>query len=201
MRSFRNSRYQLKVTLVGIAPPVWRRLIVPGELSLAGLHRVIQLAMGWDSPYDDYHLHDFRIGGTRYANAELGERWGEPILDEGSVSLAKVVKEKDRFAYLYDFGDSWEHRVTVEKVSATGPAVPVCLAGGRACPPEDCGGVWGYAFLLELLADPSHPGRAEREDWLRELPDPEQFSPDPINRSLELTFSSPTPVAAGAADR
>jgi Plasmid pRiA4b ORF-3-like protein len=90
-----------------------------------------------------------------------------------------------RLRYTYDFGDSWEHDLTVEKIlPADRVGHAVCMAGRRAGPPEDCGGVWGYADLLAILSDPGHPEHAERLDWLGHQPDPEAFDKDAINRAF-----------------
>lgn len=153
---------QLKVSLVGASkPPVWRRLLVPATVHLDRLHGVIQAAMGWD----DYHLHAFTAGGVDYGppDAELDFR------DEGSTPLKKVIGDVgQRMRYTYDFGDNWEHDIVVEKVLAAEPGrrYPVCLAGKGRCPPEDCGGVWGYAELRETLADPGHDEHQDMLEWL-----------------------------------
>jgi hypothetical protein len=140
---------QLKVSLVGVSdPPVWRRLLVPASMRLGRLHDVIQAAMGWE----DYHLHAFTANDVDYGppDPELGHR------NERRVALGDVISERgDRMRYVYDFGDHWRHDVVVEKVltAEAGARYPICLTGKGRCPPEDCGGVWGYAELRETLAD------------------------------------------------
>ena len=166
----------LKVTLRGIRPPVWRRLIMPGTMTLGDLHE----AMGWE----DGHLHAFDIGGTPYGDRRV-------VDDEHRLTPDGVVKSKvPRFRYTYDFGDNWEHTITVEKSppAIEGRAYPACVAGKRNCPPEDCGGVWGYAELLHILADPAHPERADRLDWLGEAFDPEDFSVAVADAGLVARF-------------
>ena len=169
----------LKVTLRGVKPPVWRRLHVPGTMTLGDLHRTIQAAMGWQ----DSHLHAFDIGGEHY-----GDRQSlDDVADENRVSLNSLLKSGVvRFAYTYDFGDNWEHTVAVEKSlpAVKGVTYPTCVAGKRNCPPEDCGGPWGYEELLAVLADPSHPEHAERAEWIGEEFDPDAFSIDVANAMI-----------------
>lgn len=140
--------YQLKVTLKQSKPPVWRRLQVSGDVTLAKLHRILQIAMGWT----DSHLHQFRIGENYYSTPQ--PEWDFDVQDEKKARLIKVAPaEKFRFVYEYDFGDSWEHEITVEKVMPAQDKMThaVCITGKRACPPENCGGVWGYESLLEAI--------------------------------------------------
>ncbi|MET7706577.1 plasmid pRiA4b ORF-3 family protein [Micromonospora sp. NPDC005413] len=152
--------YQLKVSLRGAKPPIWRRLELPADTSLADLHDIIQVAFGWD----DSHLHGFETayGDFGVADRELGHR------ADSSVTLEQVAAGVgDRFRYTYDFGDDWAHEIVVEKVLSRQPiAYPRCTGGRRAAPPEDCGGVWGYAELVEVLSDPGHPEHGDRLEWL-----------------------------------
>jgi hypothetical protein len=171
--------YQLKVTLRGVSkPPVWRRVLVDADASLGELHQVIIAAMGWD----DSHLHMFSDGGARYSTPDMDLDDEDEDEDEDEFALADVLAEPgDRLRYTYDFGDSWDHDIKLEKVfppDADPPAtvVPACLAGKGACPPEDCGGPWGYAALKEVIADPSDEEHEERLEWLG-LGDPSEFDP------------------------
>jgi Plasmid pRiA4b ORF-3-like protein len=178
--------YQLKITLRNIRPPVWRRVWVPTHFTLAQLHQVIQIAMGG---WLDYHLHAFDIAGREYGvPLSPGENdWGAPpVNDEARVRLAVLVGVGSKFRYTYDFGDDWEHEILVEKVLPIDPQVsyPVCIKAKRACPPEDCGGPWGYAELLEILAVPEHPEYEERLEWVGETFDPEKFDVGEINQVL-----------------
>jgi hypothetical protein len=175
--------YQIKVGLRGAKPPIWRRLEVPANISLARLHDVIQVAFGWD----DSHMHLFETpyGEFGTADAELGHRAEKPVTLE---QVAPAVNSKVR--YTYDFGDNWEHDVLVEKVLERDRSAryPRCTGGRRAAPPDDCGGVWGYGELVEILGDPDHPEREERLEWLG-LDDPTAFDPakfdvDEVNRTL-----------------
>ncbi len=178
-----NSIISLKVTLRSTKPPIWRRLLAPANMTLADLHDVIQVAMGWDGG----HLHVFDIDGRSY-----GDRASvDDVADENRLTLGGVRKSGvARFGYTYDFGDDWEHAITIEKTlpAAEGTTYPACIAGKRACPPEDCGGPWGYQELLEIIADPAHPERAERLEWLDEDFDPEDFSLEAVNTRLAGRF-------------
>lgn len=179
--------YQLKVTLAGVRPPVWRRLLVSGETTLAELHWIIQAAMGWT----DSHLHMFEAEDGQYSNPG----WGlEDVKDEGKARLWKVAPQpKSRLYYEYDFGDSWEHQLLVEKVTVPEPGAsyPRCVAGKRACPPEDCGGVWGYANFLEAVRDPEHPEHEETLEWAGGEFDPEAFDLEEVNRELKRLAAKP----------
>jgi hypothetical protein len=172
--------YQLKITLRDIKPPIWRRVQVK-DCSLAKLHEVIQVCMGWDG----YHLHSFEIGGEQYSEPDPDGMMETE--DERKVKLSQVVSGGiKRFSYTYDFGDNWEHTIQVEKVLDAEPGVryPRCIDGKRACPPEDCGGPWGYGELLEIIADPKHPEHEERMEWMGGEFDPEAFDLDAINAEL-----------------
>ena len=181
-RARRGSVYQLKVTLTDTKPPIWRRVLVDGQRTLDHLHEVIQAAFGWW----DYHLHEFEVGRTRYGVPDPDEDWGEPARDERRTRLDAIADEGTSFRYTYDFGDGWDHRVVVEKVlpPTADFAVPGCVDGRRACPPEDCGGTWGYRELVEILADPAHPEHGERREWLGREFDPESFDPSDFEHNL-----------------
>ena len=128
-----------------------------------------------------------KIGGTEYG--EPHPDWGVDIKDANRIRLSQVGKgEKTKFSYTYDMGDNWEHEVMVEKILSPEPDkhYPICLTGKRACPPEDCGGIWGYEDLLEIMKDPEHEEYEERMEWLGEGFDPEAFNMERVNRSFEL---------------
>jgi hypothetical protein len=152
--------YQIKVSLAEAQPPIWRRLELPADTSLAALHGIIQIAFGWD----DSHLHVFETayGNFGIADRESGHRAEKP------VTLEQVAPGAgDRLTYRYDFGDDWAHEIVVEKVldRQTG-AYPRCTDGRRAAPPDDCGGIWGYEELVEVLSDPAHPEHGHQLEWL-----------------------------------
>ena len=176
----RDAVYQVKITLHGTKPPIWRRLRLPASTTLAQLHQVIQVAFGWQ----DAHLHAFEVGGRRYSRPDF--ELGDETADEGKARLRDLAAQPGtRLRYTYDFGDSWGHDVLVEKIlPSDGVPQAVCLTGRRAGPPEDCGGVWGYAELCDILADPDHPDHAERVDWLGHPYDPAAFDKDAVNASL-----------------
>ena len=173
--------YQIKVSLNGVIPPIWRRLLVPGAISLKELHDVLQVAVGWT----DSHLHQFVAGGTLYGRPDPG--FGRGCVNEKGVRLDAVLQaEKDAMIYEYDFGDGWQHKVVLEKIlgSALDGVAPSCAAGARACPPEDCGGVRGYANLLKIISDSSHPEHDEMLEWLGDRFEPERFDIAEANRKL-----------------
>jgi pRiA4b ORF-3-like protein len=176
-----NSIHQLKITLEDVRPPIWRRVQVSSDTSLAALHHICQDAMGWE----DCHLHLFAAQGVTYGEPSPEDYL--PLRDERRVTLGRVApREGDTFTYEYDFGDSWTHRIVVEKVSDPEPGVvyPRCVRGKRACPPEDCGGTWGYSELLAALADPAHPEREQYLDWLGDSFEPEELDLDIVNARL-----------------
>ena len=178
--------YQLKITLRDIRPPIWRRVQVRSDVTLSHLHWVIQLSMGWTNS----HLHSFTIHGQEYGipMPEMGYPELEPE-DERPVKLSSFIPgEKFKFFYLYDFGDSWEHEILVEKVLSVEADVdyPVCIKAKRACPPEDCGGTWGYQEFVEIIKDPEHPEHASMLEWVGGHFDPEDAEFDEINPCLKM---------------
>ena len=167
-----TTAHRLKITLAGIRPPIWRRVLVDSEATLGELHLVIQAAFGWLGG----HLYDFEITGTRYGPSVEDEEEGDAE-DEETVNLAQVADAGARFTYTYDFGDDWRHDIEVEAVEPTTPEIslPTCTDGRRSGPPEDCGGPSGYAHLLSALADSNHPDHDEQLDWVGPHFDPEEF--------------------------
>jgi hypothetical protein len=179
-----GSIYQLKITLKGSDPPIWRRIQVP-DCTLGELHEILQVVMGWENS----HLHQFDIRGKRYGvTDDEGSDWDEEVKDEEKMSISLVAKtgRKVRFSYEYDFGDDWQHEVLVEKIVDPGPRVayPRCIEGARACPPEDVGGIWGYPEFLEAIADRKHPDHSQMKEWVGGEFDPERFSLNEVNREL-----------------
>lgn len=177
-----RSVHQLRITLGDSDPPIWRRVRVRGDITLAELHDVIQSVMPWN----DSHLHRFDVGGAGYGPGGLGLG----LRDEEAARLRRVAPgEGDVIEYEYDFGDGWEHEIVVEAVVEPEPGerYPVCLAGERAAPPDDSGGVFGYMQMLEALSDPEHPSYADYADWLDAVApdfDPEAFDLAAANRRL-----------------
>jgi hypothetical protein len=175
--------YQIKVTLDTIRPPIWRRILVSGNTTLLKLHDIIQIIMGWE----DDHLHMFTIHGSIYGNPEDDEYGELGTRDEAKVKLSQVIqRDGQRFAYEYDFGDSWEHTLLVEKIlpAEEGVHYPICVKGKRACPPEDMGGVWGYVNFVEAISDPKHPEHDEYLEWVGDDFDPEAFNLNGVNAQL-----------------
>ena len=174
--------YQMKVTLKGVRPPIWRRLLIRSDTTLQQLHEVLQAVMGW---YDD-HLHQFVADGVHYGVAD--NDWGLDVRDERRVTVADIAPASgDRFVYEYDFGDGWEHELLVEKMLQPEPGAtyPACLKGRRACPPEDVGGIWGYADFLRILSDPDDPQHEEYLELVGGEFDPDKFDAGEVNAALE----------------
>lgn len=174
--------YRFHIELEGIRPPVWRRIRVPGDYSFWDLHVAIQDAMGWL----DCHLHLFEIRNPQTgALEEIGIPDDDPFLDEPpclagwEVPIAEYfIKGGDTAFYKYDFGDNWRHTVALEEMDTIrkGERRLACLAGERRCPPEDCGGIHGYAEMLEILADEMHGEHDAMLQWLGGAYDPAAFS-------------------------
>ncbi|SNT31786.1 pRiA4b ORF-3-like protein [Asanoa hainanensis] len=165
--------FQLKVTLAEVLPEVWRRVELPGAYTLDRVHKVIQHAMGWQN----YHLHSFEVDGVQYGDPDPD---GElAVRDEIDVRLDAVAHKGTRLLYTYDFGDWWEHDVLVEDAFVAEPdqRYPRCVAGERACPPEDVGGAFGYAELLVALHEADHPQHDELRSWVGSGFAPDAFDP------------------------
>lgn len=175
--------YQIKVTLDDIHPPIWRRFLVSGKTTLLKLHDILQIVMGWKNS----HLHMFKIEGVIYGNPQDDETGRMHTQDEVYFTLSQVLnREGQQFAYEYDFGDSWDHTLLVEKIllSEEGFRYPQCLAGKRACPPEDVGGVWGYQHFLEAIRDPTDAEHDEYLNWIGGKFNAGAFDLEEINRNL-----------------
>lgn len=229
--------FQLRISLNGVRPEIWRRFLVEDNISFEKLHNIIQIVMGWEN----YHLYEFKIGnesiipeeeGYNLAEGSFKKLFSSPEfikmleqkdLSKGSASLDinkmnKILKnieknetkkqygvtakinlliksENQKFTYIYDFGDCWEHTVVVEKILDRDDSkkYPICMDGGRNCPPEDCGGVYGYDELMKIRKNKNHHYYKERiVDWLGEDYDPELFVVDWVN--AELHGKKPKPV-------
>ncbi|MGH9416907.1 MAG: plasmid pRiA4b ORF-3 family protein [Terriglobales bacterium] len=178
---------QLKIVLLDTKPSIWRRVLVPAALTLAELHVVIQATMNWQGG----HLHSFRVGDREFGvPSDEDFDLGVTMTDEAKTRISEVLTQAGSMGiYDYDFGDDWEHAVTVEKVLSTEPGVqyPLCTGGKLAGPPEDCGGVSGYYYMLEALDDPDHDEHDMMEDWIGSF-DPKAFSVEAANRALRKAF-------------
>lgn len=184
MKDAYQNVYQFKITLKHSKPAIWRRIQVPETYSFWDLHVAIQDAMGWD----DCHLHEFMVPTQKDREAEIGLPGVSGILNGSKVKMTKYFqREGDKADYWYDFGDDWMHLVVLEKIMPRDPKqeYPRCLAGKMACPPEDCGGIWGYYEMLDILKDPSHPEYEDYSDWLGDDFDPSDFDPE------EVVFDDP----------
>ena len=179
--------YQLRIELLGVKPSIWRRLLVPATIKLDRLHGVLLWTMGWAGG----HLHEFMIGDEHYGEPDPYYDTPPQVQREDRATLAAALGARKSFIYLYDFGDAWEHRVTLEKILPREPGLklPQCLAGANACPPEDVGGPSGYTDFLEAIRDPAHKEHAAMLEWCGGAFDPADFRPDDTNtafRELEL---------------
>jgi len=176
--------YQLKILFCEIKPPIFRILQIKGNANLGKLHDYIQGAMGWTNS----HLHEFKIKGQSYrAYEQMYEDIDEPDMnDEKDYRINKLLQEGDSFGYIYDFGDCWEHEIFVEKIipPEDGVHYPICTYGERSCPPEDCGGPWGYEDFLLILKDPEHEDHEHYSEWVGEGFGPDKFDMEKTNRVL-----------------
>jgi Plasmid pRiA4b ORF-3-like protein len=161
---------------------------VPGDIRLADLHAVIQLVMGWENA----HLHEFTTAKGHYSDPifELEDTGGPAVSDEAEVTLQEVApRVRSKLAYLYDFGDSWEHAITVEARQTEDDRYPghaVCIEGERAAPPEDVGGIWGYYdSFLPAIQDPEHEEHEDLLEWIGGKFDPDAFDIKAINKALK----------------
>lgn len=187
-------RYRLRIELEGIEPPIWRSIEISSWTSLAELHLLIQAVMPWENA----HLYQFIDSqGRRYEPESAQARLvslAEDIFDDDKTSLKQVLGNPgDKLLYWYDFGDDWRHVLTLESVDEyevddLGGAR--CLDGARACPPEDCGGPWGYKDKLEILADPEHEEHEVIREWFGGDFDPEAFDREDAEEGLLLALEN-----------
>jgi Plasmid pRiA4b ORF-3-like protein len=175
--------YQLKITLQYSRPPIWRRVQVLGDATLAELHSTIQAVMGWNNS----HLHQFTIDGEDYGHDPYSD-----VLNEEDYTLHQLARGAlVKFTYEYDFGDGWTHDIAVEKLlpREVNQHYPVCLTGKLAGPVDDCGGIGGFYEMVEKVQNPNHPGHAEVREWLGRVGadpnfDPNRFDVDAVNALL-----------------
>ena len=183
--------FQFKITLIGSKPPIWRRIQVPATYTFWDLHVAIQDAMGWL----DYHLHSFEMMEPKHGQkvtigipSEDDIDYGWEVLAGWRQKISNYFSIENKVAdYVYDFGDNWAHRILLEKILSRDKTTnyPLCIKGKRACPPEDCGGVWGYEELLETIKDPDHEEHKEMLEWIGKEFDPEHFD------MKEVSFDDP----------
>lgn len=170
--------FQLKVTLQHSQPQIWRRIHVPADIRLSELHAILQIVMGWD----DAHMHAFRSGSTEYGLPD--PQFPDGMRDEHKVRLERVAGAGDTVWYEYDFGDGWLHAVHVEQALPGDTPHPRCVGGESGAPPEDCGGISGYAALLETIDDPSHPDHEDMLEWAGDDFDPEAFDLEAVKSGI-----------------
>jgi hypothetical protein len=174
--------YQIKMTLKGIDPPIWRRIHAP-DCTLEELHEISQVTMGWEFE----HPYRFTIGGVDYA--DLGMTSDEEVADACATRLSAVLpteNRRPRFSYEYDFGDEWTHQLIVEErlLPKEGVKYPTCVGGQRACPPEDSGGPWAYSDFVETITNPDHRRHEQTLEWVGGEFDPERFDLEAVNNEL-----------------
>lgn len=182
------SVFIVKVALVDSEPLIWRRIYIDGRTRLNAFHHILQAAMGWT----DSHLHEFTIREKRYAPPDEGDQLLEvETFDESKFRLNQLLQTGDAFEYLYDFGDSWQHQITVESIrdlhKDDSNAGRVWIeAGQRACPPEDAGGIWAYQESLATLKDSPYSEEAkEMREWVGLDFDPERFDRKAANAAID----------------
>lgn len=177
--------HQLKVSLQGIEPEIWRSFKVSSDFTFHDLHQVIQVVMGWNN----FHLYEFTSKGKRIGlDLEDDFFTSDKIIPSDTITIQEVLpRKRSNIQYTYDFGDSWEHRVVVEGISKDEVLLhPICLDGAMNCPPEDCGGVWGYVDLLGIIQDKKHPEHKEMLEWLGGKFDPNRFNIQSVNKQLAM---------------
>jgi len=186
IRTDPNTDFQFKITLIGSKPPIWR-LIQVADCTLDKLHEHIQTSMGWTNS----HLHRFEIGRKQYADPMLMEEDMEEFgyIDSIRIKISKIFPKdgkKFTFKYEYDFGDCWEHEVLFEgcHTKTPGKKYPICLAGERACPPEDCGGLSGFYEFIKAIKNPKHKQHARMLEWSGDF-DPERFDAGEATKAMK----------------
>lgn len=190
-----NKMYQVKISLNGAPLPIWRRLIIDPSLPLPLLHDVLQVAMGWSN----YHLHQFQAQGKRFGNPN--EFDNAELQNQNEFQLADLLqKPGDSFEYDYDFGDGWRHTVVLENAynDDGAPVMAHCIDGRRACPPEDVGGIPGYANFLECIEDSYHPEHHKWLEWIGCRFDADSFDARLVNshyRLMETTMEQMAELA------
>jgi hypothetical protein len=183
-----KSIYQVQIALAGSEPKIWRRVLIPSNLLLSDFHYIIQIVMGWTNS----HLHQF-IKNKMYYSIEMPDDdfWDDDhnidYIQKKTRISDLLTKEKEKIIYEYDFGDGWHHDIILEKILPVDSKIryPVCIEGKMHCPPEDCGGVWGYANMLDILKQPTHEEYEEYLEWLGDEFVPEYFDKNEVNKILK----------------
>ncbi len=178
--------YQIQIALKDFKPKIWRRLLISSDLLLPDFHKIIQTSMGWTNS----HLHQFIKNQVFYTEKMPDDDFWDEMdhVDYKSTKISDLLKkEKEKIIYEYDFGDGWNHNIILEKILPIDDKInyPVCLRGEMCCPPDDCGGTWGYSEILEILEQPDHEEYEEYVTWLGKKFDPEYFDKDEVNKLLK----------------
>jgi hypothetical protein len=177
--------YQIQISLKNITPKIWRRILVPADLPMADLHKIIQTTMGWENGHLHQFIKDRKLYSVKNPDDDM---WEDSVNFEYKNMVVSdfLKKEKDKIDYEYDFGDGWLHEVLLEKILPVNTLVkyPIVTGGKRTCPPEDCGGPWGYANLLEIISQPGHGEYDDMLEWLGGYFDPEDFNLEEVNQRL-----------------
>ncbi len=174
--------YQLNITLLETTPLIWRQFQVDSRIPLNQLHTTIQIVMGWENS----HLHEYQVGKKRFGIPD-NDFPGDPTLNEQNYVISDLLKqEKISLTYVYDFGDHWQHQLTLEKILpyTTECTLPYCLDGANACPPEDVGGTFAYADFISAINDPSHESHEDFMQWIGDDFSPTRFDASTINHQL-----------------
>ena len=177
-----KSIYQFKIELDGIKPKIYRTILVEDDRTFFEFHHILQITMGWEN----YHLFQFIAGDYIISDPDLIEDDG--VLNSKDIKLKQLFHEVgDKVKYEYDFGDGWIHKIKVEKIIPfeLNMSYPNCIRGKGGCPPEDCGGPWGYENLMEVMADKKHPEYNDMKNWLGGHFDSEEFDSKIVNEHLE----------------
>ena len=175
-----KKNYQIKLELMDVKPPVWRRILLDPDISLRDFHKIIQTAMGWTNS----HLHQFECGNVFYAPVEFEV---EGAKNSAKIKLADVLNTVGgQIKYEYDFGDRWMHDIVLENILPENKShkIPCCTEGQRKCPPEDCGGADGYRNLMNIIADPKNEEFEDTMEWLGGKFDPDKFNIQQVNKKL-----------------
>ncbi|HUW05299.1 MAG TPA: plasmid pRiA4b ORF-3 family protein [Williamwhitmania sp.] len=182
-----NQIYQIQIALKDSKPKIWRRLLIPSDMLLADLHKVIQTSMGWTNSHLHQFIKDKKFYEARQPDDDFWDDFKSIDYKKKKIRVSDLLLvEKETMIYEYDFGDGWEHVITLEKILPVeeGRKYPTCVAGKMACPPEDCGGVWGYAEMLKTIQQPEHEDYNDTIEWLGENFEPEYFNVDEVNEFL-----------------
>lgn len=179
--------YIFEISIRDIEPLIWRKLSLPGSMTLEEFACVIMTVFGWSGG----HLHGFRIAGKEYGPVEADPDFSNPI-DERKVRIKDFEENQlGKFSMIYDYGDNWEHVIKLKSVPKGEGKYPACLEGRRAGPPEDCGSVPGYYEIIDALHNRKNPTEEQKQklDWLGSEYDPEFFDIDSINNKIKNTRS------------